>query len=75
MSEKGKNVLIATILMSFILTSCSNLDVQVLNKKAVQLINQGNTDGAISRLESINDINPHFPQTYYNLGIAYEKKR
>lgn len=58
----------------FFLASCSNLDVQTLNQRANELLNAGNIDGAIARLESINDLNPNFPQTHYNLGIAYYKK-
>jgi len=62
------------LLSLFLLSSCSSLDVQTLNKKAVDLMNSGDVDGAISRLESINDLNPNIPQTQYNLGIAYHKK-
>jgi len=57
-----------------LLTSCSNLDIEKLNNKANDLMNTGDIDGAISRLESINDLNPGFPQTHYNLGVAYHKK-
>lgn len=60
-----------------LLTSCStlsNLDIQKLNYKANELMSAGNIDGAIARLESINDLNPGFPQTHYNLGVAYHKK-
>ena len=53
------------ILSAIFLTSCSNLDIQTLNLKAKQLIDSGDIDGAIGRLESINDL---------NLGIAYNKK-
>lgn len=60
--------------MVLLLTSCSNLDIQTLNLKAKQLMEQGDVDGAIGRLESINDLNPKYPQTHYNLGIAYYKK-
>ncbi|OGI27624.1 MAG: hypothetical protein A2287_09080 [Candidatus Melainabacteria bacterium RIFOXYA12_FULL_32_12] len=62
------------VLFTLLLTSCSNLDIQTLNLKAKQLIDSGDIDGAIGRLESINDLNPAFPQTHYNLGIAYYKK-
>ncbi|MDD3014543.1 MAG: tetratricopeptide repeat protein [Candidatus Gastranaerophilales bacterium] len=69
-----KNIIL--IFISIILvTSCSNLDIQKLNNKANLLMKAGDIDGAISRLESINDLNPNFPQTHYNLGIAYNKKR
>lgn len=60
-----------------LLASCTNIisnpDVQTLNNKAVELMNSGDVKGAISRLESINDINPNFAQTNYNLGVAYYK--
>ncbi|EKE04368.1 MAG: hypothetical protein ACD_20C00085G0025 [uncultured bacterium] len=62
------------ILSAIFLTSCSNLDIQTLNLRAKALIDSGDIDGAIGRLESINDLNPNFPQTHYNLGIAYNKK-
>lgn len=59
------------------LVSCtkfiSNPDVQTLNQKATELMNSGDTKGAIARLESINDLNPDFAETHYNLGIAYYK--
>ena len=59
------------------LVSCtkviSNPDVQTLNQRAVELMNSGDVKGAIARLESINDLNPNFPQNHYNLGVAYYK--
>lgn len=68
-------IFFSVIFMLFITTSCvSNLDIQTLNKKANDLMAAGDVDGAIARLESINDLNPNFPQTNYNLGIAYYKK-
>lgn len=60
-----------------LLVSCtkviSNPDVQTLNQKAVELMNSGDINGAIARMESINDLNPNFPQNHYNLGVAYYK--
>ncbi|MEW5821610.1 MAG: tetratricopeptide repeat protein [Cyanobacteriota bacterium] len=71
-----KNIL--TVFLSIILISCSygcsNLDIQTLNNNAAQLMASGDIDGAIARLESIQDLNPNFPQTNYNLGIAYKEK-
>lgn len=62
-------------LLLFAVTGCvSNFDIQKLNNKAGKLMSAGDVDGAIARLESINDLNPNFPQTNYNLGIAYYKK-
>lgn len=58
------------------LTSCTtSLDVQKLNQKATNLIKAGDVDGAIARLESINDIDPNYAETHYNLGIAYYQKK
>jgi len=74
-----KNILNSKILpiiciSVIMLTSCSNIDIQKLNNKANILMKAGDVDGAISRLESINDLNPNFPETHYNLSIAYRKK-
>lgn len=63
------------VLSSFILVSCTNPNVETLNTKAKLLMEKGDTDGAIARLESINDLNPNLSQNYYNLGIAYYKKQ
>lgn len=58
-----------------LIVSCTNIisnpDIQTLNKKAADLMNSGDVKGAISRLESINDLNPDFFQNHYNLGVAY----
>jgi len=62
------------LLLGLTLIGCSNLDIQKLNNKAAELMSQGDIDGAIARLESIQDLNPNFPQTNYNLGIAYKEK-
>jgi len=55
------------------LVSCtkviSNPDVQTLNQRAVELMNSGDVKGAIARLESINDLNPNFPQNHYKRRI------
>lgn len=73
-----KNIKILFLLaLTPFLVSCtkviSNPDVQTLNQKAVELMNSGDVKGAIARLESINDLNPNFPQNHYNLGVAYYK--
>ena len=49
----------------------SNIDVQKLNQKASEYMAAGEYDKAVARLESIIDLNPNFPETYYNLGVAY----
>ncbi len=69
------NIVVGIILSSFMLVSCTNIDVQTLNTKATFLMQQGDVDGAIARLESINDLNPNLPQNHYNLGVAYYKKQ
>jgi tetratricopeptide (TPR) repeat protein len=80
MAEKMKRLKLLTLLaIAPLLVSCtqviSNPDIQKLNDRAVQLMNSGDVKGAISRLESINDINPNFAQIHYNLGIAYYKNQ
>jgi len=67
------SILIATL--SLMCGSCSNLDIEKLNNKAAELMQQGDIDGAIGRLESIQDLNPNFPPTNYNLGLAYKEKK
>lgn len=74
-SLKNLLFLIALILFSStVFTGCSNLDIEILNNKAAELMQKGDIDGAIARLESIQDLNPNFPQTNYNLGVAYKEK-
>lgn len=69
--------LLAVLVIMPFLVSCtkviSNPDIQTLSNKASELMNSGDIKGAISRLESINDLNPNFPQNNYNLGVAYYK--
>ena len=59
----------------FLLNGCvkniSNIDVQKLNQKASEYMASGEYDKAVARLESIIDLNPEFPETHYNLGVAY----
>ena len=57
------------------LTGCmSKVDINTLNEKAAGYMQNGEYDKAIERLNSINDLDPRYPSTYYNLGIAYYKK-
>jgi len=73
--KKIKTSMLCVLILST-LTSCSfmsKMDAQKLNLKANKLMKSGDYQGAISRLESINDLNPGFSQTYYNLGVAYHK--
>lgn len=69
------HVILSLLIIAITFSACSNIDVQILNNKAAELMNKGDIDGAISRLESIQDLNPNFPQTNYNLGIAYKEKK
>lgn len=73
---KKINLFVAVFSLIFVLSACStsNVAIQTLNQKANQLMKSGDIDGAIARLESINDLNPDFPQTNYNLGVAYYQK-
>ena len=75
-----KTGLIMAILISTVLTtscdknlSLSNPDVEKLSQKAEKLMQEGDFQGAIGRLESINDLNPNLAKNHYNLGIAYYK--
>lgn len=70
----NKKILIIPIIAIFLSSCTSNIDIKTLNSRANDLMNQGDIDGAIARLESINDLNPNFHQNHYNLGIAYHKK-
>ena len=71
-----KKFLFLTILSGLLfLNGCmkniSNVDIQTLNQKAAQYMQDGEYEKAIARLESILDLNADFPETHYNLGIAY----
>jgi tetratricopeptide (TPR) repeat protein len=46
-----------------------------LNTKAQQLMESGDTAGAVSRLESARDLDPKEPTTLYNLAIAYQSNQ
>lgn len=78
------NFILLIIMTVFVLTGCklninsntiSNPAIEKLNLKAKTLLDNGDVDGAISRLESINDLNPDYYQTHYNLAIAYYQKQ
>ncbi|MBX2860637.1 MAG: tetratricopeptide repeat protein [Vampirovibrio sp.] len=42
-----------------------------LNQKAQTLLQQGDTAGAVARLESALDLDPEEPSTLFNLAVAY----
>ena len=71
-----KKFLFLTILSGLLfLNGCmkniSNVAIQTFNQKAAQYMQDGEYEKAIARLESILDLNADFPETHYNLGIAY----
>lgn len=61
-------------------SGCSGTDVvhqrsmAELNQKARQLMDAGDINGAIARLESAHDLDPNEPNTTYNLAIAYQNQ-
>lgn len=66
-------LLLFTILtVSVMTTACiNNLAVQELNNKAVQYMDNGDSETAICRLKSSLDLNDEMYQTHYNLAVAY----
>lgn len=68
-----KLLLLFTILfVSVMTTACiNNLAIQELNNKAVQYMDNGDTETAICRLKSSLDLDDEIYQTHYNLAIAY----
>ena len=62
-------VLILTV--AVISTGCiNNIAVQELNNKAVELMQKGDYESAMSRLQASLDLDSSMYQTYYNLGVA-----
>ncbi|MGN0014380.1 MAG: tetratricopeptide repeat protein [Candidatus Gastranaerophilaceae bacterium] len=68
-----KTLLVITILgVSLVSTACINkFAVQELNNNAQQLMQSGNIEGAIARLESSIDLDETVFETHYNLAVAY----
>lgn len=71
-----KKFLLLFVMCSFLfLNGCtqnlSNIDIQKLNQKAAEYMEAGEYEKAVARLESSLDLNSNFPETYYNLGVAY----
>ena len=48
--------------------------VAELNQKAQSMMQGGDYDGAVSRLEAAHDLDPAEPNTTYNLAVAYQAK-
>ncbi len=66
------------LVVLFMFSGCSQdvvyqRSVSELNQKARQLMLQGDTQGAVSRLESARDLMPGEPSIVYNLAIAYKE--
>lgn len=72
-----KILLILTILViAVISTACiNNFAVQELNNKAKILMENGDYEGAINRLEASMDLDSTIFETHYNLGVAYIKAK
>ena len=74
---KGLNMkklcLLFTILfVSVLCTACiNNFAVQELNGKAKELLESGNTEAAICRLQSSVDLDGNIFESRYNLAVAY----
>jgi tetratricopeptide (TPR) repeat protein len=43
-----------------------------LNQKAQAMLQSGDVNGAVARLESAHDLSPDEPNTSYNLAVAYQ---
>jgi tetratricopeptide (TPR) repeat protein len=64
---------------ALMITGCAdkavyNPSIAGLNQKAQSLMQSGQTDQAIQRLESALDLNPQEVNTRFNLALAYQKK-
>lgn len=74
---QSASLLCVGLAMTLLLSGCSeqmvhNRSIADLNKKANELMQKGDTAGAVGRLESALDLNPNEPNTLYNLAIAYQ---
>jgi tetratricopeptide (TPR) repeat protein len=74
----AKPFLLTTLLLMLLLSGCAksavyNPSIADLNQKAQTMLEAGDTQGAVNRLEAARDLNPKEPMTNYNLAIAYEK--
>jgi Tfp pilus assembly protein PilF len=60
------------MLSALLTTACvNNKAVEELNQKALEYLKKGDTQSAISRLESSLDLDSSFFATRYNLAVAY----
>ena len=74
MMSKKISFLLLFLCVIFLTGCMSKVDINTLNEKAAGYMQSGEYDKAIERLNSINDLDPNYPSTYYNLGIAYYNK-
>lgn len=72
--KKVMTLIVSVFLLMNTTGCCTKLNTQTLNNKAKELMELDNVDGAICRLESINDLDPNIAENYFNLAIAYHKK-
>lgn len=69
--------LISAVVLMF-LSGCAQQDLVYqkplaeLNAKAQQMLQAGDVDGAVSRLEAAHDLSPEEPNTAFNLAVAYQ---
>jgi len=72
-----KALLIASVLfITVISTACiNNIAVQELNNKANELMQKGDYEAAMNRLEASLDLDASMYETYYNFGIVATKAK
>ena len=69
---KKLTLFLAILFVSVLCSACiNNIAIQELNNKAQELMQNGDIQGAISRLESSVDLDGTIFETRYNLGVAY----
>ena len=69
---KKLTLFLAILFVSVLCSACiNNIAIQELNNKAQELMQKGDIQGAISRLESSVDLDGTIFETRYNLGVAY----
>lgn len=65
-------LIMGIVFVTLACTACVNrFAVQELNNNAKELMASGNTEAAISRLESSIDLDESVFETHYNLAVAY----
>ncbi len=64
-------MIVSILIVAVVSTACiNNIAVQELNNKATQLMQKGDYEAAMSRLQASLDLDASMYQTYYNLGVA-----